>query len=264
MINRFSFLFAVAGVALVSTTGCSGAEEGIKGEPTIEESEDELRSGTVLGEVAALRVENRGTQVTVAAPSKMTKLLRATGVSKKLTEGQVRCAPNPYAELISVDYLDAKGKVKGTATFACGGMAGELKTGGKSYLLSAKLDTVQKVTAEPLAVGDVLWGVSSVKIAIRGGSAVTLRDADAVAKAMAAVGLDQDPDAKKPLPKCPPSHSLTFSRGSEALGTINYVCGGAGNAKQQAVFYPTDEAVDARGAIYVNGKTFESLHAANQ
>jgi len=206
----------------VSSDDPSAADDGTGG------SEDEVRS-TLLGNVAAVRVN--GGQI-VAAPAKVKRILENIGLqpgAARPEEGGFRCMPSYRLEI-----LKASGETSATAGFMCGGPGsgdrknakGSVQVNGKSYLIDAKdIDGIDAIAKEPLAVGDILFGVDRITIGRPGQAGKETKDGALIAKVIRGMKADQVPDPNASFPRCLPSRVVGFHKGATEIGSIGLNCG---------------------------------------
>jgi hypothetical protein len=228
-------------------------------------AEQEVRS-TLLGEVAAVKIN--GGKV-VAAPAKVKRVLENIGLepgAKRPEEGGFRCLPS-----YRLEFLKANGETQATAGFMCGGPGsadrkdakGSVQVGGKSYLISAKdVDAIDAIAAEPLMVGDVLFGTDKVTITKPGrDEKKTITDGATVSKLVKAIKPDQVPDPNVAFPRCLPSRLVVYTKGTKDLATISFSCQ---EGLRATVTGPFTSAVDgARGAVKIStGVVFDAEAAA--
>jgi len=223
---------ALAVFALLApvAAGCSAADSGSDESTTSAVGEDELRSA-LIGKVSAVRI-NGG--ALVAAPGKVQRILEGTGLGPKATrppEGGLRCPPS-----YRLEFLDAKGVVKAQAGFDCNAMVpggrknveGTVQVSGKSFLVTAgDIDAIDAIGSEPVAIGDVLFGVDRVQItkpAQAGVAPTETTDGGLVARAVRAINGDQIPDPYARLARCLPGRNVAFFRGGDQVGSASFAC----------------------------------------
>ncbi len=255
-----SILLVLCGLALASTTACSGADESESGPA----AEDEVKSGSLLAQAVAVQIDGGAT---VAAPAKLKRVLDNLGLgagSKKPKEGAFRCMPTYRLEFFKADGTSlAKGGLM------CGAGArqdvqGSLQINDKSYLIVAKdVDAIDAIAKEPLAVADALFGTDRVKIGqpSKAGATVETTEGAEVAKAVKAFRGDDVPDPKASMPKCVPSRVVTFLNGSKVLGSVSFMCGpgGEGSTTSTGSFFVKD---DLAGGVQVNTKALLDIEKA--
>lgn len=217
-------------------------------------AEEEVRS-TLLGDVAAVKIN--GGKI-VAAPAKVKRVLENIGLqpgAPRPPEGGFRCLPS-----YRLEFLKANGESQATGGFLCGGAGsadrkdakGSIQVGGKSYLITAKdVDALDAIAAEPLLVGDVLFGTDKVTITKPGrDEKKIITDGALVAKVVKAIKPDQRPDPNVAFPRCLPSRLVVYSKGTKDLATISFSCR---EGLRALVSGPFTSGVDgARGAVKIS------------
>jgi hypothetical protein len=248
----------------LAAAGCSADDASIDDDVVGEEegpAEQEVRS-TLLGNVAAVKI-NGGK--TVAAPAKVKRILENIGLepgAARPDEGGFRCLPSYRLEIFK-----ANGETQATAGFLCGGPGaadrrnakGSIQVGGKSYLISAKdVDALDAIAAEPLMVGDVLFGTDNVVISKPGREEkTTVTDGAGVAKLVKAIQPDQVPNPQAVFPRCLPSRVVTYKNGTKDLASISFSCREGIRATVTGSF--SGRAQQAHGAVKIStGAVFDA------
>jgi hypothetical protein len=223
--SRFHALLALGLAVLASgLSGCAAETDATEEEQA--QSVDEIRA-TLLGSVAGVRI-NGGP--TVAAPGKVQRILQNIGLAQGAPgpeEGGVRCMPSYKLEM-----LDSLGNVKSTAGFFCDttgprqGVTGSVIVRGRSYLLTARdLDALDAIGREPLAIGDVLFGVDRVQIgAAARTEAKQTTERGRIARVVRSMNGDLPPDPYARMARCLPSRVVTFWHGVQPLATVSFAC----------------------------------------
>lgn len=227
---RLSTVASIVGLSLVSVfaAGCT-AEATSSEDSAIDSSEDALKSN-LLGDVAAVQLNPT---VTVAQSRKVSRVLSATKLSsrsKKPVKGALRCPADG-----ELKFLDAKGAVIATAGL-CTNLteparsAATLTKGADTYILDVDVNVLATIAGEPLVVADVTYGVTKVVVKENGpgGDATTIGRKEEVDLLVSALGPNQTPDPRRPMPRCLPSHIVSYYRGNDAVATTSFLCG-AGN-----------------------------------
>lgn len=256
-----SILLVLCGLAIASTTACSGADESPGAEPA---SENEVKSGSLLGQAVAVQIDGGAI---VAAPAKLKRVLDNLGLgagAKKPKEGGFRCMPT-----YRLEFFKADGTSLATGGLMCGAgarkdVAGSISINDTSYLIVAKdVDAIDAIAKEPVAVADVLFGTDRVKFAQPGkpGTIAETSDGAQVTKAVRTLRGDDVPDPKVSMPKCVPSRVVSFLKGDTVLGSISFMCGGDGEASATAKGQFVIKN-DAAGAVQVNAATLMDIERA--
>jgi len=260
----FACVLAAPLVAGCAADEAAPGDQAPAGDDVTGGSEDEVRS-TLLGNVAAIKI-NGG--ATIAAPAKLRRVLENIGLqpgADRPAEGAFRCMSSYRLEI-----LDAKGETKATAGFLCGGAGsasrknakGSVSIGGKSYLIDAKdVDAIDAVGKEPLAIADVLYGVDRIEIVKPGASAATIgsRDGAIVSRIVKAMRPDQVPNPNAAFPRCLPSRSVGFFKGTKEIASVSLSCGEGARGYVQGNF--SARVGESRGAADINAGTVFDVEA---
>lgn len=249
-------------LVVTSAVGCAADAADPDAASAPDDGSDEVRS-SIAGEVVAIKI-NGG--ATVAAPAKVSRILENIGLNKgakKPKEGGYRCPPNYRLEL-----LKANGTTAATAGFMCSGgdrtnAAGSVQVGGKSYLITAKdVDAIDAIAKEPLAVGDILFGVDKATIVKPAQQAAnkTITDGASVAKLLGALSADEVPNPNASFPRCLPSRSVAFFKGATQVANVGLNCGEGARGKVQGAFSVAEPRI--YGAVQIDAGVVFDIEAA--
>lgn len=222
-------LVAVLGLASIVTAaaiGCAApSEDAAPGDDGA--AEDDLTQRQLPGVVAVEIAEVRGfTQVlsskTLGAPKKVKGIV--TNIKKlKPTDPVPRCLERDTARLT---FLDGAGKKLATVGSYCGGFGNiDFENGKPGYGVKFDAAAVDAARTGPLAVGDVLWGVTSIDIVRPSTQEKKTLGPDQVGGVLGGIDLDQIPDANASFPRCLPGYSVSFKRANADLGYTSFICG---------------------------------------
>lgn len=250
--------FTVIGLATFATAlalGCASPSED-DAAPADETGEDDLTQRQLPGVVAVEVAEVRGsTQVlsskTLAAPKKVKGIV--TNIKKlKPTDPVPRCMERDTARLT---FLDATGKKIATVGSYCGGFGSiDFENGKPGYGVRFDATAVDAARNAPLAVGDVLWGVTNIEILRPSTQEKKSLSGDKIAPILAGFDLDEVPDANASFPRCLPSYSVSFKRANTDLAHTSFICGSTtaatAPASLKAQFSGTSPVV--RGGITID------------
>lgn len=248
-----AFFFAMA----VGLAGCSGASA----EPEADVDEGALRDGALVPGAATIRFERSG-QTTVLGAKR--KVQRALTAFKPATGNEVtpRCSFGPATKL---SFYDEGGEEIATGSYFC--FRGTIKLKGarresKFYYRSGDLDVLE----EPLAVGDVLWGITKVEVArptaAAGAQKVELRAADEIRKVRDAFDPEQEVKPHEgPNVRCAPTHVVTFFQGHDEVAQATYICGADGpiKAKLSVPNLEREREWMLKGAVEVDAPKIDAL-----
>ncbi|MBS2014140.1 MAG: hypothetical protein JST00_14715 [Deltaproteobacteria bacterium] len=221
----------------VAASGCAADTEG--GAAPADDTagaEDDLTArqlpGTIAVEIADVR--NRDTVLaskTIGAPKKVKSVL---GAVKKLkpTDPVPRCMERDTKRLT---FLDAANKPLATVDTYCAGFGHLTFANGRDgYGVKFSTEIVDGAAAAPFAVGDALYGVTSIEIIKPGTTQKRTLTGDAVKPILDGFDLDAVPNPNASFPRCLPSHAVTFMRANAKVATTSFLCGSADAANAPA------------------------------
>lgn len=242
IVGSFGGVFLVAWLLV----GCAG-EPGTSSNDPVEEDEltRQQLPGVEAAEIASVRTRTTVLSVkTIAAPKKVKRLMASV---KKLRPGQVvpRCLDRDTTRLT---FLDADGKGKATVDTFCG-IFGRIAfaDGAPGYDVKLDTDVVAAVTDAPAAVGDVLWGVTTIELLKPATQESLVLTGASVKPVLDGFGRDAVPDPAVRVPRCPATYAVTLRRGNDVVASSSFLCGPADPTPQPAVaealFKTTDPLV---------------------
>lgn len=240
---KLSFVaLSVVAFASFAVVGCAAPSDE---DPAPAAEEDDLTARSVPGAVAVeiAEVRNRDKVLaskTVGAPKKVKSVL--AGVRKLRRDEPVpKCIMQDTTRLT---FLDAEGKAIATVSSYCGGFGSiDFASGKAGYGVKFDGDAVEAAKTAPFAVGDALWGSSSIELLKPGTQEKRTITGAAMKPILDGYDLDEVPNPNAAFPRCLPSHSVTFMRGNGKVAYSSFLCGGGeAPAKLQASFTAPDPA----------------------
>lgn len=223
--------------------------------------EDDLTARSVPGAVAVEIAEVRNqdkvlSSKTLGAPKKVKSVL--AGVRKLRRDEPVpKCIMQDTTRLT---FLGADGKAIATVSSYCAGFGSiDFASGKEGYGVKFDGEAVAAAKDAPFAVGDALWGSTTIELAKPGTQEKRTITGDAMKPILEGFDLDEVPNPNAAFPRCLPSHSVTFLRGKDKVAYSSFLCGvDAAPASLQAAFTAPDpakaDATLAHGGITLKPK----------
>jgi hypothetical protein len=213
---------------IASATGCAASsdeESAPQGDPAGSEEDLTARQLPGVAAVEIAEVRQRDTVLsskTLGAPAKVKKVVAAI---KKLrpSDPVPRCMERDTTRLT---FLDATGKKVATVDTYCSGFGGiEFADGKPGYGVKFSTESVKAEADAPFAVGDAVWGVTTIEITKPGRNESKTLTGDKVKPVLDGLKLDEVPDPNASFPRCLPSHAVTFKRADAKVATTSFLCG---------------------------------------
>jgi hypothetical protein len=271
-----SQLFAILGLAVLTTAASMGCAETADVPDEEESSEDALTNRQLPG-VAAVEIAEVRTRTTVlsaktlGAPKKVKSIVTAV---KKLrpTDPQPRCLERDTQRLT---FLNDAGKKVATVDTHCGGFGSiSFEDGSAGYAVKYNTTTVDAAKNAPFQVGDALWGITKIELSKPGSQEKRTLTGGQMTNVLAGFDLEEVPDATASFPRCLPSHAVTLKRGDANVAFTSFICGSTSAATAPASVKAQFTAVDpaagpdsaslAHGAIKVDPRPVIQAFANNR
>jgi hypothetical protein len=261
--NARHWSFVITASLALAAQACSGAvaDDAEPGAPSDAEESALATATAALHDVVAVRVDRRDHASLIGAPTKVAKLMKAF---RKPSGPTPRCSISPATRFT---FYDVKGKSVGTASVVC--FQGTIELDGGRAIKFVNHPGDLDVLDEPPVVADGLWGVTKVHAHARTTDVDFTRKAQ-IASLLDAVGVDQPFGPLVPVTRCPPSHTLSFYRGTTLVGNAYYDCGTVTPdtlTVNMTLPYPANPAEDAdpenapalSGSISIQAKDIDAL-----
>jgi hypothetical protein len=222
-------------LAAASLVGCAApAEEDVGGTEGAAVAASSDPRAAMLAQTKAMSRSAAGVQTIIAAPAKTEAVGKLLGGAMKESRVGERCMPTWTMSL-----LDAKEESVGTlSSYGCANKA-YLTASGKTYELTVKTAEIDAVFAEPLVVGDYVWGIDE----FAGSEGVSTKEPNGIATWLGAFSMSEQP-------KLEPAAEVT----EEKIGAYSFRRNGK-EAATVTIFMPKDDkALAAPAKLSAAGK----------
>lgn len=253
-------LLATTAVTVALLSGCAGdaatedtaLDEGAMRRTVIAPNAVAVEIHTVpMG--AALGIVEK--TVTIALPSKMNRVLRA--IQPRGDEPVPRCMPSYRHDL---RFFDAQGQEVSKATYSCSGI-GNVYVGSDVIKVTVNDVSIENLLAEPLAVGDALWGITDVVVKnFPLQKTETVTSPDEVTDLVQSIDPEQQivpPDPGAPAARCAPTYAITYKRGASEAAQTSFLCGDPTADEVEANFQVP--ASEVSGRVKLDPRAFADL-----
>lgn len=227
MKSQFIALLGLVALTTAASIGCAETADVGGGDENDEATEDALTRrqlpGVAIVEIAEVRGQTTVlSSKTLGAPKKIQKIM-STIHKLKPTDPVPRCLERDTERLT---FMDASGKKVATVGSYCGGYGSiSFENGTAGYGVHFDAAAVDAAKTAPLAVGDFLWAVSKIELSKPREQEKKTITGDGIKPILDGFDLDEVPDPTVSMPRCLPSHVVTFKRGNAEVAYTSFVCG---------------------------------------
>lgn len=241
--------FALTTLLSVGAVNCSSSEADIAAEDFTAKSQ--VAKSNIVGEVEAIRIRAENRTITIGAPKKMTRALKALGIEAKQS----------VPEAASVAHCQFKHKIAlldaSNTVLASGGFCGQdgyiALAGQPSKAFRVKgLSTVRDIADEEPLLGDVIYGITSADVSkVKGGGASATVGSDGARSVIAVLDKNAALIVNPVTPKCLPSYAVSLLRSDVEAVSFSFSCGAPPSGNVTAYF--SDEAANTTYAAKIAG-----------